>query len=418
MSVLPLACLFLAMASGQASAAAGRLDQTFGSGGTVLYRGGGGEDLALLADGRIVTVGGTNDRFAISVLDIDGDLDATFGHDGTVTTTFLRDDVCGSAAEAVVVQPDGKTVAAGYTYCSTGARSRFALARYGPHGHLDPTFGGDGRVMTRFGERCASLAWAAALQTNGKIVVVGQTFCDGGRFAVARYDADGSLDATFSGDGLRTTDFSSFGDQATDVAIQPDGKIVVSGAAVLERNHARFALARYDRHGRLDPTLGADGKVTTKFGGCPANASALALQDDGKIVAAGWAGCLPQFALARYTPGGRLDETFSGDGRITTLIGPCGDQANAVVVQSDGRIVAGGWAACDEAADDTSFALARYRRSGHLDVTFGGDGKVTTRISPGDFFEQVSALAIDADGRIVAGGATESLPAVARYLSS
>ncbi len=360
-------------------------------------------------------------------------LDSSFGGDGTVTTDFAGAGVP-DRGRAVAIQPDGKIIVVGDTAVSPFDLEDFGLARYNPDGTLDTTFGGDGNVTTDFGSTCtpegpcggADFAQAVALQPDGKIVVAGWTVIDsltaGGAkgaiatdFALARYNTDGTLDSNFGGDGKVTTDFggnnpsSPERDTATSVAIQADGKIVAAG------NTTRFqasglALARYNTDGTLDSNFGGDGKVTT---GDSAFAKGVAIQPDGGIVIAGAipAGGSTDFVLARYTPGGAPDDTFGGDGKITTDFGDDGsaDSAGAVAIQPDGRIVAAGAVGRGDLGDIAraryNFALARYNVDGTLDSNFGGDGKVST-----DFLDvdAAHAVAIQPDGRIVAAGAARS----------
>ena len=156
-------------------------------------------------------------------------------------------------------------------------------------GDLDPTFGGDGKVLTDF-TKGRDGARDVAIQANGKIVVVGRasTRRGYGRFALARYRANGHLDPAFGGDGVVTTNFAKKEDAASAVAIQADGKIVAVGFADMTARVEVFAVARYDRDGTLDTTFGDNGKVTTGFTreGYDA-ASDVAIQADGKIVVVG-----------------------------------------------------------------------------------------------------------------------------------
>src|SRR4051794_23755500 len=175
--------------------------------------------------------------------------------------------------------------------------------------------------------------------------------------------APGDLDVSFSGDGKQTTDFGG-SDAATSVAVQTDGKIVVAGSS-----GGNFALARYGADGTLDASFSGDGLVTTDLGGTDAGQD-VAIQADGKIVVAGSSG--GSFAVARYTAAGGLDTSFSGDGLQTTDFGAAAG-GTAVAIQADGRIVVGGSSGGD-------FALARYDAQGGLDSSFSGDGKQT-----GDF---------------------------------
>ena len=158
-------------------------------------------------------------------------------------------------------------------------------------GDLDPTFDGDGIVITDFAASYDE-AFAVAIQSDGKIVAVGAVDeSDANDFAVARYNSDGSLDPTFDGDGKVTTDFAGHFDYGKAVAIQSDGKIVVAGYTIDPVSSSDFALARYNADGSLDTTFGIGGKVTTDFIGNWDQATSIAIQNDGKIVVAGWA-CL------------------------------------------------------------------------------------------------------------------------------
>ena len=333
--------------------------------------------------------------FALARYRPNGTLDTTFGGDGRVTT-----DVGGGIAHAVALQPDGKIVVAG---SSTGPFNGgdFALARYLPSGTLDTTFGGTGLVTTDFGG-FADIAIAVMLQPDGKIVVAGRATSNPVTghtdFALARYLPNGTLDTTFGGDGRVTTAFEDHS-TAVAVALQLDGKIVAIGEANnLSTGNRDFALARYHPNGTLDTTFGGDGRVTTAFER-DAAAADLALQPDGKIVLAGGVGFPPDIALARYLPNGTLDTTFGGDGRVISNVGDAAF-ASAVALQSDGKIVVAGQASSN---DVVGFGLARYHPSGTLDTTFGGDGLVITDIGVGG--SRASALAIQPhDGRLVAAG--------------
>jgi uncharacterized delta-60 repeat protein len=312
-----------------------------------------------------------------------GDLDPSFGRDGRVTTTFAG----GASARALAIQPDGKIVAAGQS------GGRFGLARYGGAGVLDPTFGGDGRVTTDF---TAGDDWAnsVAVQDDGRIVAVGHA--DYRRFAIARYDTDGTLDPTFAGDGTVTSNFAPGTDIANAVAIQSDGAIVVAGITRVG-NGSGFAVARYLTDGTPDPSFGAGGEVTTQFRRTAGEASGVAIQSNGRIVAVGEAFAGEGFTLARYRPDGSLDPRFGGDGRVTTRFGGYGS-ARAIVLQPDGKLVVAG------SAGDIfgPFALARYRTSGRLDPTFGSNGRLTFNMGGGE--ESADDVALQQDGRIVVSG--------------
>jgi uncharacterized delta-60 repeat protein len=272
------------------------------------------------------------------------------------------------------------------------------IARYNPNGTLDTTFSGDGKQRTDFGSG-ADEATGVAVQGDGKIVVVGGGGVDGEGFldfAVARYNPNGSLDTSFSGDGKQRTDLGG-DDEASGVALQPNGKIVAVGTGGGgPENPPAFALARYNPNGSLDTTFSGDGKQTTDFG---YTANGVALQANGKIVAVGHA--RPgDFGLARYNPNGSLDTTFSGDGLQTTDFGfGADDEATGVALQGDGKIVAAGYASGGATGGD--FALARYNPNGTLDSSFSGDGRRRTDFGGND---RANGVALQANGRIVLAG--------------
>jgi uncharacterized delta-60 repeat protein len=211
-------------------------------------------------------------------------------------------------------------------------------------------------------------------------------------FTIPSTAAPGDLDPTFDGDGKVTTHFV-FDDEARGVAIQADGKIVAAGVAICTpcaspATPHKFALARYNRDGSLDPSFGGDGRVTTDFNlGREDEAFAVAIQSDGRIVAAGFAfapdSSSSDFALARYLPDGSLDPTFDLDGMVTTDFAGGNDQGRGVAIQADDKIVAAGVAfssaclPCNGPPTD-NFGLTRYNPDGSLDPTFGFGGRQVT----------------------------------------
>jgi uncharacterized delta-60 repeat protein len=345
---------------------------------------------------------------------VDGGVDTTFGGDGKVTTNFNTGP---DWVNALALQPDGKIVAVGANRPARGNNVRLALARYNSNGGLDTTFGGDGKVTTNFTSGY-DYAEDVALQADGKIVVAGGAGRAGGRFALARYNVDGSLDATFGGDGKVATNFATGSDNAVAVAIQADAKIVAGGwSGPARSNNYRFAVTRYSSDGGLDTTFGGDGKVTTNFTDGNDYAWDMALQSDGKIVLVGAAARAGErFALARYHDSGTLDAGFGGDGKVITNLNTGSDVATGVAVQGDGRIVAAGWSGPSR-SNDYRFAVARYNSDGGLDSTFSGDGNVTTNFTSGN--DYAWDMALQADGKIVGVGGARGAGgrfAVARYL--
>lgn len=342
-----------------------------------------------------------------------GSLVAGFGTSGKLTTSFGT----GSSANAIAVQSDGKIILGGSA--NVGGNYNFALARYTTAGALDASFSGDGKQTTAFGAISNQIN-AIALQGDGKIVAVGNTTISGSDvdFAIARYNTDGTLDVSFDGDGKASTSLTSGIDYAYAVAIQTDGKIVVAGTS----QTYDFAVARYNADGSLDNSFSGDGKLTTDFGASNEEGRALFLQADGKIIVGGFSGTF--FALARYNSDGSLDTNFDTDGKVTAAIGASGNsRIMGLALQNDGKIVAVGtnmnwvynWMTdMNEAVYDV--ALARFNSSGSLDNTFDTDGKLITDLGYTD--DMATAIAIQNDGKIVVAGSSNYRFALQRYSAS
>jgi uncharacterized delta-60 repeat protein len=349
-------------------------------------------------------------KIALLRLNTNGTLDATFRRDGKATIDFTHHD----DAQAVVIQPDGKIVVAGR---AAGDGGRFLLVRFRPNGRLDKTFSGDGATFTDF-TKGDDIAFAVALQGDGKIVAAGAAhgFSGRGSFAIARYNPDGTLDTSFSTDGRIRTNFTTLEDEARDVAIQSDGKIVTAGGAAMFAQTAEsgFAFACYNTDGTLDSSFDGDGKLTLGFGGGGGVlewADGVAIQGDGKIVAAGTGGVNTHFALARLEIDGTPDAGFGSAGKVLTHFPGFAGAFGGLALQADGKIVA-----ADTAHDFLRFALARYETDGSLDTTFSGDGRVVTAFVCCSSIAR--GVAIQADGKIVAAGdqGESHSFAVARYL--
>jgi uncharacterized delta-60 repeat protein len=354
-----------------------------------------------------------------------GTLDASFGTSGKATADFGGP----SAARTLAVQADGKILAAGVAVLNGG--TDFALARYNSNGTLDTSFGTSGKVTTAFDfPGNFDRVFTIVPQPDGKFVAVGSTVNLFANFALARFNANGMLDTSFGAGGIVTTGFGVSA-EATSAVVQADGKIVAAGYANLDGGES-FALARYNSNGTLDTTFGTGGKVGTAFdsghGFSYAQAFSVAVQPDGRIVAAGnkeIGACLFNgleqpcfdFALARYNSDGTLDASFGTGGRVTTDFAGPNDQAESVVVQPDGRIVVAG-AAGPFINRGFDFALARYNSNGTLDTSFGTSGKVTTDFAGAN--DVPFSVAVQPDGNIVlAGGATingRAAFALARYV--
>ena len=325
----------------------GSPDQTFGSAGQVTTRIGGlrmsGSAVGIQPDGKIIVAGGESPYFVLVRYNNDGTSDTSFGIAGDGIVTIVVD--AGSAAHAMAIQPDGKIIVAGSARLGIGHTDRFALARFTVDGRLDLSFAAGGTLTTAFPGFDTANAWAVAVQPDAKIVAAGVAAGPGGSVAVARYNSDGSLDRSFGTAGTTTTGVGTSAEGFA-VALQPGGKIVVAGVTIDDAapRSVRWLLVRYDVDGNLDPSFASGGVVITQIGTSDSQAFGVAIQRDGKIVAAGEAfnATFDQsVALARYDRNGSLDTTFGIDGTALPDIGSASD-ARAVALPADGRIVAVG----------------------------------------------------------------------------
>lgn len=388
-----------------AHAAPSDLDPTFGAGGRLTTAIGADDDelvgVAVQPDGKIVAAGavvagdGWFD-FAVARYDTTGALDSSFDGDGIATTAIgANQDV----ATALALQPDGKIVVGGYTI-SAGLRE-FSLIRLNADGSLDSTFDGNGKLIASIGAGDDRLH-ALALQPDGKIVAAG--YGGGGvddDIAVARFDPDGSFDATFSADGKVMTMVRPGNDYANAIAIQADGKIVVAGSNRDLVDHD-VALVRYQSNGSLDPAFGGDGTVLTTMGGFDDEAHAIAIRSDGKIVIGGRApvaGFSRDWMLARYNSDGSLDPSLDGDGTVITRIGLGGNEIKDLALLPDGDVLAAGWT---YNGADSDLTMTRFNPDGSFDSAFDADGVAVNGVA--QFDDTAEAMAIQPDGRVVAGG--------------
>ncbi len=459
----------LAAAAGIAHAQSGTPDLTFGTNGRVTTNFATAFDeafgVAIQPDGKIVAVGSSNApvangdlNFAVVRYNPDGSLDTTFGLPGVLTnfrTDVPTDDPAeptrrsADGARALAIQADGKIVVAGFSDAPNGD-SNFALVRYNSDGGVDTTFGDNsifpGTTLLDFRDGFIDEARAIALQPDGKIVVAGfstaPTGVDG-NFALVRYNANGTLDTTFGDNsifpGTVLTDFGngSF-DGANAVAVLPDGQIVVAGTS--DANGSQdFGLVRYSAASVPDTNFGINNRVLTNFRQLPDGdlsrdlVTAIAVQADGRIVVAGKSNAPNDdfnFAVARYLSAGTapdgtslagaLDLTFAastlnpgislsdfdnralGDGTVERSH----DEANAIAIQTDGRVVAAGWSDAPLGVGNTNFALVRYGLNGVAITDFGTNNRVLTDF--GGSTDRANAIAIQPDGLIVVAGGSDS----------
>jgi uncharacterized delta-60 repeat protein len=404
----------------------GSLDSGFGKQGIVETAFGpdyGQDEVATVlvqGDGKIVAAGysfmGTNETdFALARYNSDGSLDASFGTNGIVTTDFGVAEVGTAAA----LQGDGKIVVAGYSWNIDTYGTVFAVARYNADGTLDSSFGSAGKVTVTIGG--GDFPWALAVQKDGKILVAGSAGGSSQGAAVVRLNPNGSLDSSFGSGGKVVSTFAPYlGGYYNELAIQNDGAIVAAGATNSSSGHLKCLLARYNSNGVLDTNFGSGGWVVGSFSGSDDFWTSTKLQSDGKIVVAGSTGNADSL-IARYNADGSPDTSFGDNGNtVTDFLGGY-DEFAKLALQSDGKIVAVGDAADASGTSYQQFALARFNSDGHLDTSFGSNGKTTTPF--GSSHNVASSVAIQPDGKILAGGfADMGYPswedfALARYTS-
>jgi uncharacterized delta-60 repeat protein len=334
--------------------------------------------------------------FTLTVRGLPGSVDTSFASGKLVQPVGQGEDYANAAA----VQADGKLLVAGSSVAANGG-TQFSLVRYGRDGTLDNSFGNGGKLMTAIGNGSNGnndQAMAVAVQQDGKILVAGRsqqgTSDD---FAIVRYLANGTLDASFGNGGKVLIDFAGGTDVARALLVQADGKIVVAGEAAIAGTGIDFALARLNADGTPDAGFGQGGKVNTalKSGTGTDTIRALALQaveGENRILAVGGDG---DFLAARYTAAGVLDAGFAQGGKLVGVFGSNIGGAHAVTVLPDGRAVLAGHVNHD-------FALAQLTVTGALDAGFGSAGKVVRAVTTN--WDEATAIARQADGCLVVGG--------------
>lgn len=419
-ATFPLVAVLVVLLAAPAGAAAGDLDTAFGGDGlvTTFPNGSIATAVALDADGRIVVAGYTLDGevdVAVARFLADGAPDPTFGGgDGRVRLDL------GGADYAFDLALDGGGMAIAGKRTTAHADVAFVV-RLGHRGAPTSAFGGgDGVVTVDYGKRYQG-ASALAFTPKGRLVLGG--FTSNGatsRSALARLLPDGSLDGSFSNDGRLTLDLSDGAEQANDLAVLDDGRIVAAGYAEVGLQ-PRFSLFRVLGSGVLDTTFGTAAGVTlTNLGPGADVANALALQPDGRLVLAGSAanGLGDDWGVARYGFRGRPDATFDGDGMLILAFTDAAEEATGVVPWG-ARLVLAGRAQGVTTGDDLT--IVRLKSGGALDTTFGGDGVV--RVDGGSAATDAAhAVAIQPNGKIVVVGETwrDKVPrfVVARLRSS
>jgi uncharacterized delta-60 repeat protein len=340
--------------------------------------------------------------FTSNLFGQDGSLDLTFDMDGKVANTTFQNYLY-SFGLSSVIQNDEKIITAGYV-SNLFANSAFALARYNPNGSLDTTFDADGKVITFPIAGESAQAQSMALQSDGKIVVTGYTTTTANpigegiyTFATIRYNTDGSLDTTFGNGGIVTTP-TTF--QALSVAIQNDGKIVVGGTGGGLRGSA---VVRYNTNGSIDTTFGINGianSTFTNYNSSNIRGNSILIQNDGKIILTGTAyNSNSDIFLVRYNNNGTLDDTFGTSGKLIFDISGNNDSVFKSILQNDGKIIIAGSTTNNGNQD---LLLVRFQNNGSLDSTFNTNGIIIKNLNGNS--ENLQDIKIQNDNKIVVCG--------------
>lgn len=372
----------------------GVLDLSFGSGGVITTDVGGFDDsansVAIQLDGKILVGGarnyGNNNDFALLRYNSDGSLDTTFNSTGIVTT-----DIGNGVIRSVAIQLDGKILAAGNSYITTGNNSDFVLIRYNSNGSLDTTFHANG-IFSMDVDSGYEMFNSVVVQPDEKILVGGISSHD---MALFRFNTDGSFDTTFGASGIVTTDLGGYYEHIYSLKILPDGKILAAGHSWSLGDYY-VALVRYNSDGSLDTSFNSTGSVITDVGGSDDFVNSLEVQPDGKILLGGSShnGSYKDLALLRYNSDGSLDTTFNSSGIVTTDVGGSGIGIVSIANQLDGKILAAGTI---NNGSNNDFALFRYNSDGSLDTTFNSTGIVTMDVYGSEDDAGDMAILSDAD---------------------
>ena len=352
------------------------------------------------SDGSSTAVG--NSQVTIVPINEAPSFDGDLTGDGITIDTGSAGDL---AANAVIRLDDGRYLVTGSEVNASGNYD-FALRRYNADGTPDTTFGDGGAVLTDFaGDE--DEAYAITVQPDGRILVAGSAVLSSGTydFAVARYTADGQLDGSFGTAGIALFDFEFGADEAYGITVMPDGSILLAGDAYLAESLSDYAVAlvKLDASGALDPTFGSGGRVTTSVGAGDSGYS-LAVDASGRVLVAGesFNGTDYDFLVVRYLADGSLDSTFGVGGSVVTDLLDSDSGTNALTVQADGSIVVVG--NVQNGTGDYDIAVVRYLADGSLDAGFGTAGVVTVDIAGG--YDTARGVAMSGDKIVVTGSGT------------
>jgi len=399
-----LVCLPCLVSAGQ-----GDVDTTFHPpNGYVLYNGWNKDSyvgVAVQADTKIIVstgiLNGTDSDVGVLRYNSDGTLDSTFGTGGVVIYDGGKGDDSG---RLVAIQTDGKIVLTGYSY--NGKNYDILTMRYNGDGTLDNSFGSNGIAIYDNGKR-DDYGRAIAIESDGKIVVTARSTGDSTSIAmILRYKGDGALDNTFGTNGVVTYDGGEGNDGFREIAIQADGKLVVSGYTKIATGFDVLT-ARYNSDGALDNTFGTNGVATYDGGHGDDGARGVAIQSNGKIVVSGgdYNGTDLDVLVLRYNSDGTPDNAFGTNGVVSYDSGKGNDNGRRLAIQGGKKIVVTGNI---PNGTDGDVLILRYNVDGSPDSTFGSNGVVTLNIVTGNDFGEGVAIQKKDSKIVIAGGSIDS----------
>ena len=401
LSVVGLPCLL--------AAAQGDLDTTFNPpDGYVLYNGWNKDSyvgVAIHTDSKIVVstgiLNGTDADVGVLRYNGDGTLDSAFGTDGIVVYDGGKGNDCG---RLVTIHADGKIILTGYS--NNGEDYDILTMRYNSDGTLDTSFGTNGIAIYNNSNR-NDYGRAIAIQADGKIVVTARSTGDSTSIAmILRYKGDGTLDNTFGTNGVVTYDGGEGNDGFREIAIQADGKLVVSGYTKIATGFDVLT-ARYNSDGALDNTFGTNGVATYDGGHGDDGARGVAIQSNGKIVVSGgdYNGTDLDVLVLRYNSDGTPDNAFGTNGVVSYDSGKGNDNGRRLAIQGGNKIVVTG---NTPNGADGNVLILRYNVDGSPDSTFGSNGVVTLNIVAGNDFGEGVAIQKTDSKIVIAGGSIGS----------
>lgn len=413
---LVLICLVPFFAMGQA----GTIDATFGNNGKTVVPVSTGSDFiwatAIYPDGKILLGGashnGADYDFAFVRLNSNGLIDNTFGVNGIKTLSM---GTTNDRITSIAIRSDGKIVAGGYS--ESGTTWAYAILRLNSNGSIDTGFGQNGFAKQLIGDTyfyCVGMT----LQPDNKIVVAGSAW-NGTDYdlAAVRFTENGTLDNTFSSDGISSKNFAGTNDYAHSCSLLPDGRIVVAGQ--MATSNAGFMMVmRLNADGSLDNSLIPNGASTLTFTQGKSSAQNIAIASDNSmwLVGSVYNGLNWDIAIGKMTSAGQYDGKFGNNGTLIMTIGNNDDYGQQILIQPDGKLMIGGYT---ENATESDFLFIRLNANGTIDNTFGQAGILQYSISP--LGDACYSLVFQSNGKLIAAGEAKGSNgwdfAIARFLT-